>query len=180
MPVSKKKNPRARELATIHTAKKNLGLDDDQYRDLLEEWTGKRSAADLTRSERHRVIECFRRAGFQPKPNAPSKPAQTAAQPAVMPVQVQDEDEPLVRKAKALWIELHRLGAVRNPSEAALNRFCKRHTGVDHLNWLSPSKAQHFIEILKGWVDRVAGPQASGGDGEASPGAGSLGASPTP
>jgi len=47
---------RKKDLARIHLLKKDLQLDDDSYRDLLEKLTGKRSAGKLTGPERNKVL----------------------------------------------------------------------------------------------------------------------------
>jgi hypothetical protein len=52
-------------LATIHIAKKQLGFDEDTYRDLLEGITGKRSAKDMDLKEHIQVIREFERLGFR-------------------------------------------------------------------------------------------------------------------
>ncbi|MDQ7091779.1 MAG: regulatory protein GemA [Methylococcales bacterium] len=53
-----KKGNRSKELARIHVLKKQVGLTDEgSYRDMLEAQTGKRSAGDMTLSERHKVIK---------------------------------------------------------------------------------------------------------------------------
>ena len=53
-----KKDNRRKELAKIHVLKKQVGLDDeDSYRDMLEAQTGKRSAGNMSKAERHKVIK---------------------------------------------------------------------------------------------------------------------------
>ena len=61
-----------------------------------------------------------------------------------------------IKKIRALWLELHRLGAVRSPSELSLARFVSRMTGVDYQGWLSVDDASRVIEHLKQWKKRVA------------------------
>lgn len=58
-------DPRQLELAKIHVAKKQLGLDDVTYRDMLFTLTRKRSSAELDRHERHLVIEHLKTRGFR-------------------------------------------------------------------------------------------------------------------
>ncbi len=58
---------RSRDLRRIHAGQRFLGLDDDNYRDLLERLTGKRSAADLDPRQRRLVINEFYRRGYHPK-----------------------------------------------------------------------------------------------------------------
>lgn len=54
---------RRAELAKIHIGKKQLGLDGETYRDLLERVTGARSSAVLDAQQRGHVIEEMRRLG---------------------------------------------------------------------------------------------------------------------
>lgn len=135
----KPSDQRRAELAAIHVAKKKLGLDDDTYRDLLYEWTGKDSSARMTPKQRQRVIENFRKMGFEKKSGE---------------VDVQPDDAPQVQKIKSLWRQLHRVGAVRNPHEKALNAYVKRMTDIQHVRWLPPKKANTVIEALKAWKER--------------------------
>lgn len=48
--------PRNKLLARLHCLKKELGLDDDTYRDILQARTGARSAADLDDAALARVV----------------------------------------------------------------------------------------------------------------------------
>ena len=58
------------------------------------------------------------------------------------------------RKVRSLWILLHELGAVRNPSEEALAVYVKRLTKVDALQWVNGAQAKTLIETLKKWAMR--------------------------
>ena len=59
--MSRAENLRKKELAAIHLGKKQLGLDDELYRDMLEDLTGKRSAGDMTQAERRKVLDEMRK-----------------------------------------------------------------------------------------------------------------------
>lgn len=59
-----KKASRNDRLATIHMGKKQLGLDDDIYRDMLEHVTGKRSAGDMSDDDLIKVIQHLDQLGF--------------------------------------------------------------------------------------------------------------------
>ncbi|MFX6292549.1 regulatory protein GemA, partial [Acinetobacter baumannii] len=74
---------RTRELARIHQAKKQLGLDEDTYRAVLERVTGQRSAADLSAAGRAAVLAEFERLGFAPPRRGPfpGRPKNTDAVP---------------------------------------------------------------------------------------------------
>ena len=54
-------------MAKIHIAKKELGFDDDTYRDVLWRVTGKRSCSDMAISELEAVVNDMQNAGFKPK-----------------------------------------------------------------------------------------------------------------
>ena len=139
MATKKKTTPRNRELGAIHIAKKQLGLNEDEYRSLLEAWTGKTSAAKLNQTERRQVIEYFRQMGFRRVGGG---------------LTIADDDKPLTKKIKMLWLELHRAGKVEKPSQAALNAYCRRMTKIDNVAWLPPAKANIVIEGLKAWLQR--------------------------
>jgi len=59
-----KKASRNQRIAAIHMGKKQLGLDDDTYRDMLEQVTGKRSAKDMTDDGLVKVIQHLDQLGF--------------------------------------------------------------------------------------------------------------------
>lgn len=141
MPATKKTMDRPRLIRLIHVAKRDLGLDDDTYRALLaEECNGKASAAYLTLKELETVLARLKRGGF--------KVRSTRGDRAQAP-------DPQSSKIRALWLDLAAMGAVKNPSEAALGAFIKRMTGVDALQWLSAKQSSAVIEQLKKWQSRV-------------------------
>lgn len=137
---------RRRLLATIHVAKKDLAMADDDYREMLRRLTGLESAADCSLAELHRVVSEMERLGFRNRRRGGG-----TANPA---------SHPVARKARALWIGLHALGAVEDGSERALEAFGKRQLGVDRLHWADRSKAGALIEALKGWAEREGWDQA--------------------
>ena len=120
---------RRNELAQIHIAVKDLAMADDTYRDLL--WTiGRvRSSKDLDWTGRKKLIDHFKACGWKPKP---ARKAGTTRKLC---------DWAQATKIRALWLELHHLGAVENPSEEALLAFVKRMTKAEALQWLTPSEA---------------------------------------
>jgi phage gp16-like protein len=138
--VSNDREYRRRALAKIHIAKKELGLSEEDYRDLVRSAVpGKESAADLTDTELRQLLDRLAELGWRPRlPRVTERPL-----------------PPMVWKARELWLQLHRLGKVRNPSWASLGRFAKRMTGVGDLRRLSVRQATVVIEALKQWLDRV-------------------------
>lgn len=130
---------RKRELGLIHMAKATLGLSREDYEHVCRTVTGKASAAAMDAAERDKLLKHFKAKGFQVKPTAKSMQARTLAQDAQS------------RKVRALWLMLHALGQVRDPSETALAAYVKRMASVDALQW-----ANHYavIESLKSWAMR--------------------------
>ena len=62
-------------LGKIHIAKKQLAMDEDDYRQLLFDVSGRSSAADCTEAQLTRVIDRMKRLGFKPLPKAGKKAA---------------------------------------------------------------------------------------------------------
>ncbi len=126
-------------IAKIHIAKKQLGMDEDDYRQILFDETDKDSLTQCSEAQLEAVIKRLQAKGFRPIPKKGSK---ASAQ------------HPMARKARALWISLHHLGAVHNPSELALEAFAKRQLGCDRLVWARQSDAYRLIEALKAMAVR--------------------------
>ena len=61
-------------LAKVHIARKDLGLGEDTYRAMLENLTGKASAAKLSVPELVRVVADLRKQGWQGQPKPKPKP----------------------------------------------------------------------------------------------------------
>lgn len=133
---------RKRELAQIHIARQQLGMDEETYRAMLWAVARVRSAKDLDWTGRKRVLDHLKMSGFKVRPAKAAKTRSLA----------RDDRS---RKIRALWLDLHRLGEVRDPSEAALATFVQRQTGVEALQWLDGAQASRVIEQLKQWLARV-------------------------
>lgn len=128
-------------VAAIHVAKKQLGLDDEVFRDVCERVTGTRSIRDMSEPLRIRLIEHFRQQGFKPASKGTRKPLEGKFAP----------------KLQALWIACWNLGITRSKSDQALVAFVKRQSGVDHTRFLIyADDADKVIEGLKAWMKREA------------------------
>lgn len=138
-------------IAKLHVAKRDLGLDEELYRDALEAATGKRSAADMSEAELAAALEHFRARGFDGTPPSRGR-ADAFAQSVYLP------------KVRALWIAGWHLGVVRDRTDAAMAAFIRRQTGLDAAAWLNRhADAAKVIEGLKSWLAREAG--VAWGDG---------------
>lgn len=133
---------RKRELAQIHIARQQLGMDEETYRAMLWSIARVKSAKDLDWTGRKRVLDHLKKSGFKVKPAKAAKTRELAS----------DQQS---KKIRALWLHLYEAEEVRDPSESALAAFVKRHTGVEALQWLTAHQAGRVIEYLKQWLARV-------------------------
>ena len=141
---------RQRLIRLIHVAKRDLSLDDDTYRSILLRFGGKESSSDLTVPKLEQVLEHLKRSGFKVRSKGKAaKPKAVQAKPS-RPLALDAES----KKIRALWLFLHELGAVKNPSEEALAAYVKRIAGVDALQWISGEQAERLIETMKKWAMR--------------------------
>lgn len=120
----------------LFAACKSLGMDDDARRDMLQSIIGKSSSKDLTPREWSKLLNHINKlTGFSPKQN---RKLDTSAE---------------ATKVRAIWLLLHQIGEVRDPSEKALASYCKRIAKVDDLHWAG-ARIHVLIETLKKWAQR--------------------------
>lgn len=137
-------------LAKIHIAKKQLALDEDIYRSILVQITGKDSCKDMDGAELNRVLTYFYNKGFKERgeslsPSSRNKSVKT-----------------LKDKAIALWINLYKEGKVENRSHEALGNFVRRFLGdkltvfpgVDPLDAATDAQLSDAVEALKKMHER--------------------------
>jgi len=134
--------PSRADLAKIHIAKKELQLDDDTYRAILREQCGADSARDLSPAKVGRLLAHFKRLGYRVK--SPRKSGTTRPLAS----------DPQSKKIRAIWLDLHEMGVVKNPSEVALAAYVKRMAGVDALQFATTAQKHRVIEALKQWRER--------------------------
>lgn len=136
---------RARLIKLIHVARRDLEragrMDEPGYRELLRAASNGRhdSAANMSYTALKAALVRLQQAGFQAR-KAPSK----------RPLALAPED----RKARALWLFLHALGVVKDPSEQALAAYVRRIAKVDDLRWVNSAGSMALIESLKKWAMR--------------------------
>ncbi len=130
-------------IAKIHVAKKQLAIADDDYRQILLDEAGVMSSADASDSALAKVLDRLKSRGFKPLP--PKKGKHGGPKPA---------DHPSARKARALWVSLYQLGAVKNPAEQALEGFAKRQLKVEAMQWANEAYCYRLIEALKAMAER--------------------------
>lgn len=122
----------------IHTAKRQTGLSDEQYRALLSGAAGVESASLIKSWSQYRaVMAAFRKLGFKPL----SKDFQKSSEEDRQPQWISKRQEYYIR---GLW----RL-ASRVKSEDALRSLTRRITGTDDVTWCSKKDASKLIIALR-------------------------------
>jgi phage gp16-like protein len=141
---------RKKDLAAIHVAKKQLRLDDDLYRAIIERVSGKFRATPVSSSglmtprERKALLDEMRAHGFR-RIERPQRRDDVPGAPG----------EGQLGKILALWAELGVLNALNDPSEKGLRAFVKRMTGLEAARWLTAAQSNKVIEALKAWLARA-------------------------
>jgi Mu-like prophage fluMu protein gp16 len=126
------KTKKGQLIRLIHVGRQKVGLDEEAYRALLAGTTGKTSSTELSIAELEAVLKAFKRLGFQVK------------KMAARAEEVGRATAEQIDYIKGLW-EL----SARVKTEAALNRFIKRITGVPYLRWLDVKTAQKVILAVR-------------------------------
>ena len=155
---NKPSSDRTRLIRLVQVGRRTLGLDEETYRELLTQQSGKRSAADLTLQELDKVLVAMKAAGFKP---TVKRPAKGAASKRLSPAHGAPVKVAEISVIRAVWITMHRHGLLRDGSETALNHYVERQTvrmnngiGVAEVAWLSEALAYPVLESLKNWHKR--------------------------
>ena len=125
-------------LAAIQIKRRQLGLDEEDWRDIVERVTGQRSTKGLNPKQTKALLDELDRltGGRGPR-------ARRMLEGAFVP------------KIQALWISAWNLGLVASRDDQQLIAFVRRQTGIDHANWLlDNSDALKVIEALKSMLAR--------------------------
>ena len=122
---------RRKDLARIHLGKKQVGLDDEAYRDLLKSLTGKISAAALNFRERNQVITALETLGAKSPAKAfPGRPApQRGGKDALI-----QKIEAQLTEAKRPWAYAHAMA--------------KRMFQVDQVHWCDADQLRRIVAAL--------------------------------
>lgn len=128
---------RRAELAKIHIAAKQLGIDRDTYEAILWTIARVRSAGDLNAEGRHQVLEHLKSRGFKPVKKAVKSTVTRGVKP----------DVPADRQAQIAKIEalLADAGRPWEYVEAMAKRMCR----VDALRFCTPEQLGKLIAALE-------------------------------
>ena len=136
----------------IHVARRDLNLDETNYRAILFAQGGNESLSAMPLDGMKKVLDYLKAQGFKVRKTRTDRKQATGKDAS---------------KVRALWLFLHELGAVRDPSEAALTAYVKRIAKVDDLQWMRgmrlvasgnrqvfKARLEVVIETLKKWAMR--------------------------
>lgn len=149
---------RKRLIRLVHVGKRQLGLDEDNYRTILQAQTGKESCAAMDGHDLNRVLRRFRELGFAPSSKGKGKGKGQSKK--LSPKTRHKSYHTQVDKIRALWIECYRVGAVSDRHEGALNKFVSRMLKIDQVDWLNnwtadAAQTNKVIEALKAMKRRA-------------------------
>lgn len=148
----------------VQIARRELGLDDDDYRAILQRVTGRTSSTACTDAELGRVLDEFAAKGWKPKVVQGGKAAPLRGRSGTIIIddpmaphrrRQPRADHPSAKKARALWLSLWNLGEVDDPSETALEAMARRQLQVERLQWADQGLTYRLIEALKAWGERA-------------------------
>lgn len=132
--MSDKLEKRRKQLAAIHVARRDLGMDEDDYRLMLRQVMGVESARDLDASGRQALLDHLRRIGWKGHPR--KRVAQYPGTPHNL------NREQMLQKIEA------QLADMKLPWSYA-DAIARQQTGIDRVAWLRKA------EDLKGVISAL-------------------------
>jgi phage gp16-like protein len=134
------------QIALIHVAKKQLGMDDETYRAVLKRVAGVASSKNLNPNGLEALMAEFARLGFVgTQQRTPQKGAGAGS----------DENRP----TKAQWAllgDLARKAGFTGFDDPRFIHWQKARSGVDHPRFLDMQGLNKLISALKNWTGRAA------------------------
>lgn len=129
---------RAQDFKVIHGLARLLGLNDEAYRDMLDDRYQVRSSKDLNPQQRFQLIKELREKvhGNVQKFNDLVERKKHLATPRQL------------RAIEAMWAKVSRAMTAADRKKA-LDAFVKRLTGIDHVRWITMHDAQTLIRAIK-------------------------------
>lgn len=149
------KTARQNMLAKVHLAKKELGLSDPDYRQVLRHNFGVESSAGLSDRELSDLLDHFKSKGWTPK--SQGRPAENSRD--IKPP-VPGDRRPLMDKIEAMLAEMGRLEG-RRVSWKYAAAILKKQGGPDYLNWATATQLVKVVQALHYAVKRL---KARGGE----------------
>ncbi|WP_249960842.1 gp16 family protein [Histophilus somni] len=146
---------KAKYIQLIHIAKQKLAMDELSYRAMLERLTGKHSTKQMTLPELMKVMGELEQKGFQKTRKRQHSPSTATAKP----------QSKIAHKIRAIWIDMHKQGIIRDGSENALNKWVRSIVNpilekqnqplALNVQSLNNQMASLVLERLKKWQQRT-------------------------
>lgn len=124
---------RAQDFKVIHGLARLLGLNDEAYRDMLNDRYHVRSSKELNPQQRFQLIKELREKVHS---NVQKFNDQHLATPRQL------------RAIEAMWAKVSRATTAADRKKA-LDAFVKRLTGIDHVRWITMHDAQTLIKAIQ-------------------------------
>ena len=144
---------RQHHLAAIHMAEKALRLSREDAAALKAQVTGHASSADMTASQRAHYLAHLAVLQAQAAVARGQKPAYNPKRPALVR-NIDDAGDHQWGKARAVWHALAVAGVVHTDTDAALQAYATRQTGVSAWRFMTAPQITRVIEALKKWAKR--------------------------
>ncbi|MDK3025560.1 regulatory protein GemA [Cupriavidus taiwanensis] len=125
-------------LAKIHVAKKQLAMEDDAYRAMLQSVAGVQSAKDLTVAQADKVLSHLRKCGFTPAVKFGRRPAPPRDRQALV-----SKIEALLAEGKRPW--------------SYADALARRMFQVDKIDWCTPDQLWRIAAALQIDANRHGG-----------------------
>ena len=127
-----------KQLAKIHIAKKDLGISDSAYRDLLSGW-GVSSSKELSEKQADEVIEGLKKIGFKPKRASRQSSVHSPQIRIQLPENRPDEmaTQKQMDMLASMWVSYS-----REKTEESFRKFVKNIAKVDLVEWLLKADVQ--------------------------------------
>lgn len=148
------KPTRVAHLAAIHIAEKALRLSREDAAALKAQVTGHASSADMTASQRAHYLAHLAVLQAKAAEARGEKPAYSPKRPALVR-NVDDAGDMQWGKARAVWHALAVAGVVHTDTDAALQAYATRQTGVTAWRFQTQPQITRVIEALKKWCKRT-------------------------
>ena len=139
----------------INIAKGQLQIEEDNYRAILQDKTGKQSLTDMNIPELYKILEHMKKLGFKPKANK-SKSPKTSGKA--------ESTHTMLDKLRQIWIQMHYQGFISNGSEQSLQTWASNQSKrlnkgvpITKLEWMKGNMLYALIEQLKKWHMRLLG-----------------------
>lgn len=148
---------RSRYYQLLAIGKTQLGWDDEFYYGIwlpmqgATRKDGRVSATTLSIGQLCQAVEVMKGLGFRPTGKACPERGRRGGKKFTHD---QDWRKPRIGKLNALWLAMAAAGVVKDKSQDALERWCKRHHKKDRLQWASSTELNRCIEQLKAWASR--------------------------